>query len=198
MEANAADREDIAKAMELSPENFSSERHPFSITEQYRNYQTLLLHILAEMQSLGFEVGVIVAGHYPLIDHARAACLLHNQRSRRIDDGMLAWACIDYTLVTDRWPLGGDHAGGWETSHMMALHPETVDLTLLPPEGESLVGVGWRMLPPQQSTSPFGRETLEAAADVMVREVRHRLGNPKMYSRHGCTLLEGLWREEDR
>jgi len=198
MEANAADREQIAEAMELAPENFSPQRFPFGVMEQYRNYQALLLHILAEMQSLGFKVGVIVAGHYPLIDHARAACLLFNQRSKRTDGGMLAWACIDYTLVADRWPRGGDHAGGWETSHMMALHPQTVDLTSLPPEGQPLVGVGWRMLPPQQATSQLGQETLEAAADVIVREVRHRLENPKMYSRHGYTMLEGLWRQEDK
>jgi hypothetical protein len=31
----------------------------------------------------GFEIGVFIAGHYPLIDQARAAALLHNKRRRR-------------------------------------------------------------------------------------------------------------------
>jgi creatinine amidohydrolase len=29
---------------------------------------------------LGFKLGVLVAGHYPLIDHARAAVLQFNRR----------------------------------------------------------------------------------------------------------------------
>jgi creatinine amidohydrolase len=80
MEAGAEDRDKIAEAMGLSPDNFLPERQPFSPTEQVLNYQRLLLHVLAEAETLGFEVGVLVAGHYPLIDHARAAVLLFNQR----------------------------------------------------------------------------------------------------------------------
>lgn len=71
----------IAETMELSPDNFTAKRLPFSPTEQALNYHKLLLHILAEAQTLGFEVGVLVAGHYPLIDHARAAALQFNQRT---------------------------------------------------------------------------------------------------------------------
>ncbi len=52
---------------------------------------------------------------------------------------------------------------GWETSHLMALHPETVDLSLLPPKGEPLIGVGGRMAP-QDATAEFGAEILQAAA----------------------------------
>ena len=80
MEANAKDRDQIAAGMGLSPDNFLPERMPFPATEQALNYHKLLLHILAEVESLGFEVGVLVAGHYPLIDHARAAVLQFNQR----------------------------------------------------------------------------------------------------------------------
>ncbi len=144
MEANAADREAIAAAMELSPDNFLPDRHPFTATDQALNYHKLLLHILAEAESLGFELGVIVAGHYPLIDHARAAVLQYNQRE---NVKMLAWAFVDYLLVQDQYPHAGDHAAGWETSHVMALHPQTVDLSLLPPRGDTLIGIGGTMLP---------------------------------------------------
>ena len=75
----------------LPPENFTPERMPFSATEQALNYHRLLLHMLAEVESLGFEVGVLVAGHYPLIDHTCAAVLQFNQRHRRgRDHSMLA------------------------------------------------------------------------------------------------------------
>jgi creatinine amidohydrolase len=180
--------------MGLSPDNFSSDRQPFSATEQALNYHKLLLHILAEAESLGFMVGVLVAGHYPLIDHARAAVLQFNQREYSKQRGMLAWAFVDYLLVQDRYDCAGDHAAGWETSHLLALHPQTVDLALLPPKGERLIGVGGRMAP-QDATPEFGRETLEAAAEVAVREVAHRLAHRETYLGHGNCLCEGLWRQ---
>jgi creatinine amidohydrolase len=195
MEANAKDRDLIAEQMGLSPDNFLPERHPFTATEQTLNYQKLLLHILAEAESLGFEVGVLVAGHYPLIDHARAAVLQFNQRIYSRKQGMLAWAFVDYLLVRDQFESAGDHAAGWETSHVLALHPHTVNLDLLPPKDEPLVGVMGRMAP-QDATAEFGQETLEAAVEVAVREVAHRLTHREMYQRHGSCLQEGLWKTE--
>ncbi|MCX5672441.1 MAG: creatininase family protein [Planctomycetota bacterium] len=193
MEAGAEDRDKIAEAMGLSPDNFLPERQPFSPTEQVLNYQRLLLHILAEAETLGFEVGVLVAGHYPLIDHARAAVLLFNQRRYSKRHGMLAWAILDYLLIRDRYPAGGDHAAGWETSHLLALHPDRVDLGQLPPKGAKLVGIMGSM-PPQEATAAFGRETLEASAEAAVCEVRHRLENKHLYRGHGNSLQEGLWK----
>lgn len=195
MEANARDREAIAQGMELSPDNFLPERHPFTASEQAIGYHRLLLHLLAEAESLGFKVGVLVAGHYPLIDHARAAVLQFSQRLHSRRQGMLAWAFVDYLLVRDAFDGAGDHAAGWETSHLMALHPETVDLSLLPPKGETLVGIGGR-IPPQDATAEFGRRTLEAVAEVAVREVAHRLAHPEAYRGHGDALREGVWRGE--
>ncbi len=194
MEAMARDREEIAAGMSLSPDHFLPQRMPFSATEQALNYHKLLLHILAEVESLGFEVGVLVAGHYPLIDHARAAVCQFNQRGYGDPGRMLAWACVDYLLLRDEYECTGDHAGGWETSHVLALHPQTVDLTLLPPKGEPPVGAGGRMAP-QDATATFGRQTLEAAARVIVREVQHRLAHKAEYLSHGNSLREGLWRD---
>ena len=200
MDANAADRAQIAAAMDLPPDNFLPQRHPFPPMEQTLNYQRLLLHILAEVESLGFALGVLVAGHYPLIDHARSAVLLFNKRryspERRY--GMPAWACLDYLPLRPRYgERAGDHAAGWETSHLLALHPQTVDLGLLPPIGQPLVGVNGTM-PPQEASAEFGQETLSAAAELIVREVRHRLAHPEQYRGHGTGLQEGLWREEGR
>jgi len=195
MEANAKDRDKIAAKMELPVTNFDAPRMPFSAAEQVLNYHKLLFHILAELETLGFEVGVIVAGHYPLIDHARSAVLMFNQR--RYDDKvrMLAWAFVDYLLVTDQFDCAGDHAGGWETSHVMALHPQTVDLSLLPPKGEPLIGAGGKMAP-QDSTAEFGRKTIDAAVDVAVKEAQHRLKNKGTYMGHGKSLQEGLWKKK--
>jgi creatinine amidohydrolase len=193
MESVSEDRELIAEEMELPPENFLPDKHPFSATEQTLNYHRLLLHILAEAESLGFELGVLVAGHYPLVDSARAAVIHFNKRRYSRYHGMSAWAFVDYALVRDKWPDAGDHAGGWETSHLLALAPGQVDLSVLPAKGEKLIGVGAHM-PPQDATAEFGRQTLQAAAERAVKEVRHRLANPEAYREHGDSLREGLWR----
>lgn len=185
----------IAEQMQLPFSNFDEKHQPFSASEQVLNYHKLLFHILAEAQTLGFSVGVLVAGHYPLIDHARAAVLQFHQwaLSRWGAEAMLAWACVDYLLVRDRYRDSGDHGGKWETSHVMALHPETVDLARLPPKGEKVIGVG-SAHDPRESTAEFGRETLDAAVATATAEVAHRLANKPLYMRHGGALQEGLWR----
>jgi len=195
MEANGSDRELVAQGMGLPPDNFLPDRHPFTPMEQAVNYHKLLVHILAEAESLGFELGVLVVGHYPLIDHACAAVLQFNQRRLRRTEPMLAWAFVDFLLIADEYDCAGDHAGGWETSHLLALHPEKVDVGLLPPKGENIVGTMYQM-PPQDSTAEFGEEILEAAAEIAVREVTHRLAHKNVYRRSGGSLREGLWRSE--
>ena len=196
MEANASDREKIAEKMELPLANFEPERMWFSPTDQSANYQNLLLHILAEVQSLGFELGVLVAGHYPLIDHARAAVLKFNKWRAARYGGMLAWAMLDFLLIADKYEKAGDHAGGWETSHVMHLHPETVDLSTLPPKDQHPVGTSGSRHP-ADATAEFGRETLEASAEIAIKEVHHRLANRDVYSGHGMSLAEGLWKQQD-
>jgi creatinine amidohydrolase len=198
MEANASDRQQIAAGMGLPPENFAPDHFPFTVSEQTAAYNHLLVHILAEADTLGFELGVLVAGHYPLIDHCRAAVLMFNQRQRNLRRGMLAWACLDYLCLQDRYPFAGDHAAGWETSHMLALHPQTVDMSVLPPRGQPMVGVhaGGKRLPPHDATAELGRETLAASAQWIGREVQHRLAHKDMYMQHGWSLREDLWRAE--
>jgi creatinine amidohydrolase len=195
MDANAPDRDEIAAAMGLNPDNFLPDRMPFDAMQQSLNFEKLLLHILAEVMSLGFKLGVIVCGHYPLIDQARAAVLRFNKWRPARYGGFLAWACLDYLPLTDRYESAGDHAAGWETSHLMHLHPDTVDLSLLPPKGDPIVGVAGHM-PPQDSSPEFGRETLEASAEVIIREVDHRLRHREQYHGHGNSLREGLWKSE--
>jgi hypothetical protein len=52
------------------------------------------------VESCGFEVGVFVAGRYPLVDHARAAALLFNKHSLSgKTSGMLAWAFVDHLVL---------------------------------------------------------------------------------------------------
>ncbi len=194
MEANAPDREEIAAQMELDASNFSPDKMPYSPMEQSHNYNKLLIHILAEAEALGFSLGVFVAGHYPLIDHARAAVLFHNQRRIHREDRMLAWCFVDYLFLADEYDCAGDHGGVWETSHLMHICPESVDLSELPSRGGNLVGISSGK-PPQDSSAEFGEEIIEKAVGAALKEVEHRLRHPEFYRRHGCCLSEGLWND---
>jgi len=192
MESNASDAREIAEKMELDPGNFSPERFTYTEEQQTESYQRLLIHILNQAETLGFEVAVFIAGHYPLVDHARAAAILYNRRVRNIGR-MLAWAAADHLFLRPVYANAGDHGGGWETSHIMAIDPELADLSLLGPKGEKPVGVGGGMAP-QDATAQFGKQIFNDAAEIIIKETLHRLNNKGMYKSNGATLLEGLWK----
>lgn len=182
----------IARDMGLPVSNFGADRFPFTLEEQRQHYHDLLLHILFQVRSLGFRVCVLVAGHYPLILPARRAV---QDFSARSEPGMTAWAFVDYEQLADRYSYAGDHAAYWETSHMLSLYPDRVDLSLLPPRGEPLLGI----VPnqghlPQDADADFGYRILEEMADIAVAEARHRLEHPEQYVGEHC-LDQRKWKE---
>ena len=158
--------------------------------EQIRHYQQHLIHIMAEAASYGFLLVVFVVGHYPLVDHARSAVLSYNQwaydkKWRRIAGMALA----DFLLLRGKYDPAGDHAGGWETSHLLASHPQTVDLSLAVPELE--YGV-MSQLRPENATAQFGEEIYEAAVKEILKRVEDWRRNPEKYMSHGMLLGEEM------
>ena len=194
VDSNPDFRDDVAKKMELPPENFAADRQPFPAMEQSLNYQKLLLHTLAEIESLGFKVCVLVGGHYPLVDQGRSAVLLFNKRTYTRYNGMVAWACADFLLLAGQYPNAGDHAGPWETSHMLALHPEMVDMFRIPPGGEKRPKVNGAPMDVRDANAAFGWETIEKAVDIIIKEAQDRLSHRGDYTSHGGSLQEGLWK----
>lgn len=186
MEANAEDRDLIAAEMKLPPANFAPGHMRFSPQQQAENYQRLLLHCFCELQSLGFKVMVLVAGHYPLIDHARAACSLYhqarwdNRRARAV-----VWAFTGYELVRDVFPTAGDHAGYWETSLSLALVPGLTDLSQLPADKSAkLVGIATTE-PVQEANAEFGERAVQLMIERVTAQVKGRLDHPEKYYGHG-------------
>jgi creatinine amidohydrolase/Fe(II)-dependent formamide hydrolase-like protein len=88
-----------------------------------------------------------------------------------------AWACTGYELVEGEIPEAGDHAAAWETSLMLALRPDLVDLSRLPAEGdeEALIGV-WGRDPRKHASVEFGRQGVEAIVRRVGEKVRGLLG----------------------
>lgn len=185
MEANASDRGQIAARMDLSPDNFAAGYMVEGVSTQNRNYQSLLVHILHEIRSLGFKVAVIGAGHYPLLDHARAAAALFHQEQSR--PKMVAWAMTGYELVRGKFSPCGDHAGKWETSLLMHLDPGMQDISLLSddpsdrPVGASDNGIS-------EASADFGRQATDAIVNAVRTRVEEFLTNIGAYQGHGAPM----------
>lgn len=185
-------RDGVCEAMGLDPELLAPGHMRRSPAEVAHAYHQLLLHLLNQGRSLGFKVLVIGAGHYPLLDHARAAAaIFHQQRyaqDGRRHDLPIAWVFTGYELVQDIYPFAGDHAAMWETSLLMALDPDMVDLSLLPADKEKpLVGVGGAR-PPHEASAQFGEEAVGHIVARVGRQVLDRLNHPERYRGHGLRL----------
>ena len=190
IEANLGNRKDICQIMGIPEENLAQGYMRRSPHQQNMAYIELLVHMLNQGQSLGFEVLVIVAGHYPLIDHARAASSLFQQQrwgSRR--NAAIPWVFTGYELVKDQFPAAGDHAAWWETSLLMALEDEAlVDLSALPTDQDSpLLGVGGTR-PPHQATPEAGEQAVQLIVERVTEQVRDRIDNLSNYRGHGVKL----------
>lgn len=170
MEANHDPHGKIAEKMELPKENFAPGYMQKSVYEQDRFYIDLLVHILREVESLGFKVVVILAGHYPLLHHARAAVELYSLSGKA-----KAWAATGYELVRDIIPDAGDHAAKWETSLLMALRPDCVDMSRLPQDKSiPLIGVGG-IDPRGTASKKFGEQAVKAVVERIVTKAHQLL-----------------------
>ena len=173
MEANSdlGDREQIAQKMDLPPENFAPGYMGRSLHDAERFYIELLVHMLRQMQSLGLRIMVLIAGHYPLLHHARAAVEWYGLGLPQAP-ATRAWACSGYELVRDQIPDAGDHAAKWETSLLMALRPDCVDMTQLPQDPEEkLIGVGG-IDPRQHASLEYGQAGVKAVVDAIVQKAQ--------------------------
>lgn len=174
MEANHDPDKQIVGKMGLPEDSFAPGYMQERQFDADARYVQLLLHILRQFRSLGFKVMVIMPGHYPLLNHARAACELFNLQARR---AATAWACTGYELIRDEIPTAGDHAAAWETSLMMELRPDLVDLSRLPKDPETkLIGVSGRD-PRQFASVEYGKQGVDAIV-ARVREKVHELLKP--------------------
>ncbi len=172
METNHDPEGLIKQKYALPAENFAPGYMGRSVQEQDRAYIELLIHILREIKSLGFEVITLIAGHYPLRQHASAAAEWFNVMCRPTR----AWATSGYELVRDIIPTAGDHAGAWETSLMMALRPELVDLSRLPEDPEErLIGIGGRD-PREHASHEYGQEGVAAVVEAITGRAHEILG----------------------
>lgn len=175
----------IAQAYGLPDDSFDAGHMGRSIAEQDAMYHALLLHTMHQSASLGFRVLVVVAGHYPLLDHAKAAAHIFHQQThhRRPERKTIVWGFCGYELLRDRYGFAGDHAAFWETSLMMALESGLVDKTALPGDPAQTLGVGGPR-PAQEADATQGEEFVRAIVERVGPKVAERLADPVRFMAH--------------
>lgn len=176
METNHDDDGMIKKKMAIPEENLSSGYMMETQTEADVNYMKFLLRTMTEIQSLAFKVIVLMPGHYPLLSHAKAAVEFFNLQKR---SEAMAMAATGYELVQEELPHAGDHAAAWETSLMMYLRPDLVDLSRLPEDPEEpLIGVMGRD-PRKHASKEYGAKGVELITNKIGEMVEDLLNKVK-------------------
>ena len=129
----------------------------------------LLLSMFREIEYAGFRVIVALTGHYP-DNHLQAA--KHAAAQFVVDSPIRVWALAEYEL-SDAVEVGRDHAGKWETSLMVALHPELVKMERCPdPDTGQFL---WTNETALEASAELGRETVEYIVDQLGEGARRLL-----------------------
>lgn len=169
MEASHDSGGRIARRMKLPRRNFRPPMFADAPEEQLARYRALVRHALDQIRTLGFRAIVILTGHYPLREFVAPVVRAFNRDWR----DCRAWAGIEFHFApggrSER--VGGDHAAKWETSYLMALRPECVDLSVYRgrPAREKLVGVGG-LDPRTEASRDLGERACALIVAGMVRK----------------------------
>jgi creatinine amidohydrolase len=137
-------------------------------------FETLIEEMLVEILRQGVRVVVLLTGHNARVQEAIVRCVAERVNAARPDH--YVWALSEYEPVkANLIPDAGDHAAKWETSLVMALHPELVDMSRLPAEGELLVIGG---IDPRTEASPeYGKRGVELVAEGIAGRVKELMAH---------------------
>lgn len=134
--------------------------------------KTLCAGHLEQLADEGFRVIVIIMGHYGG-EHQRAIQEVVSAFNES-HEGVVAWAFPDYEPTKDEG-FPGDHAGRGETSYMLLMHPELVDLARLPDRELTWEDDGVGGSDPREATAKRGRDALNVLVKNAASRVRELL-----------------------
>lgn len=138
------------------------QKHPNKTYDTYHisaeTYQKVLEQYFADIFNTGFKKLFVLAGHYPNKDIAQLA-------TRGFGDKKI-WVMTEADVIGEV----GDHAAKWETSLMMALSPEYVDLMKGKNQENSLLAVSGE--DPNMASTEYGQEALEKILQAIEKLVK--------------------------
>jgi len=170
MEANHDEGNRIKSRMKFRSAKFRDAHFKKTAENQIRFYQELIRHVLVEMNSLEMRAVCLLCGHYPLAAWARPVVKVFNRQF----PGTQAFAGTEFQYCRKSKEVGGDHAAKWETSYLMYLRPDCVDLSVYRSgKAEALVGVVGTD-PRVEASVEIGRRGCERIVTGMIRKA-HQL-----------------------
>lgn len=107
---------------------FDTMPFPFTFHFKAAGLRRQVRETLVQLEGFGFKVIVMLTGHYPptQVKMLKKECRRFNKRGEA-----KALGVPEQAFATDM-DYYGDHAGMWETSLMMAVRPELIDLAAMP------------------------------------------------------------------
>jgi len=144
--------------------------HPGSLSLNSKTMRYIWSDIFEQLNKEHWSVVVVVCGHY---SYGHELVLIRAAEEAIKQHGLLVLAIPPLALV-DETML--DHAGLWETSLMLAIHPELVHLDAL--GEEQLTPMKSAVLgqdPRGTASASMGKQALTVAIDSLVHAVEHLL-----------------------
>jgi len=128
----------------------------------------LLIHMFFELESFGYKCIVPIPGHYPLFYPLDQAIFLYHQAGGTSDVFVIKDTLFDET------GNAGDHAAKFETSLMMHMHPEMVDLSRLDKDTSKLnIGVLGED-PRLHASKEFGKEVMDKMDSILENHLKEQ------------------------
>ncbi|PHR62565.1 MAG: hypothetical protein COA47_03200 [Robiginitomaculum sp.] len=140
----------ICDAMSLPRNQLEAEGQRVEDGDGWRLWQELVVNMLFQTRSLGFEAIVLYPGHYPMIEPLAQA----------VENFANLGGQTKIIVLQDQMAGDGDHAAMFETSLLLALRPDLVDLSELDDNGSDHLGVLGDD-PLKFATTGFGQQILD-------------------------------------
>lgn len=121
-------------------------------------YKQVLENYFYRIIRIGFKKIFVLAGHYPNTDIAKLASKKYAGKD------------TNFVIVNESKLVKGetgDHAGKWETSLMMAMFPELVNLKRMNNKANKLRAI--EGIDPLQSSKEYGQKMLDNILDKIVK-----------------------------
>ncbi len=138
MEANYDRGSKIKSIMGFDPVKYTESYWGASPDAQIESYRLLLRHVLLQLNSLEMRAICLLCGHDPMVKWVLPVVETYNS----LFPHSRVFAGTEYHYAANNQDVGGDHAAKWETSYLMYLMPECVDMTVYSTHrDEPLVGI---------------------------------------------------------
>jgi len=111
---------------------FDTMNFPFTFHFNKNSWINLTMKMMRQFYDMGFRIIILLTGHYPGSQIANVKKAAQKFTKKFKSKNAFAIGIPEQALIPDLGYIG-DHAADWETSIMMAINPNFVDLSRLTP-----------------------------------------------------------------